>query len=275
MTFNLIDYLFPRQCINCGIPGAYLCINCKRELQPHPEICPYCHRTSKDYLSCIECRTNKNNSLEGIIIPFAYTKLLKTLIIKLKYFHKKDITSFLIDRLAIGLQANESLQKELYFCPPFSKEGWCEAPEDLSYKIKSLSPAGFSLYKGRQNKGNSKLFISFVPSHRYRNYFIKGYNQSELLARELSKKLGVPMISLANKYKHTKTQASLDRNGRLHNLKNAFTLKKNLPFKGDETLFIIDDITTTGSTINELGKLVKQTYPKIKIRGMVLGRHMN
>lgn len=83
------------------------------------------------------------------------------------------------------------------------------------------------------------------------------------------------MISLANKYKHTKTQASLDRNWRLHNLKNAFTLKKNLPFKGDETLFIIDDITTTGSTINELGKLVKQTYPKIKIRGMVLWRHMN
>lgn len=113
MAFDLIDYCFPRSCINCSTPGAYLCKNCKRKLIPHPEICPYCHRTSKDYLTCIECRTNKNNYLEGIIIPFVYTTLLKKLIVKLKYFHKKDIGSFLIDRLTIALQTNQSLEKQL------------------------------------------------------------------------------------------------------------------------------------------------------------------
>lgn len=118
------------------------------------------------------------------------------------------------------------------------------------------------------------LKLSFIPSHRYRHYCIKGYNQSQLLAKKLSEQFHVPMVTLAIKKKRTKTQASLDRNGRLHNLKNAFALADKLTLTGDETILIIDDITTTGSTINELAKLVKQAYPKTKIRGAVLGRHI-
>ncbi len=239
---KLIDVLFPRQCTICWITGAYLCKKCKKKLDPHPEICPYCHRYSKDYLTCIECRGNKDNHLEGIIIPFAYTDILKKLIIKLKYFHKKDISTFLIDRLVLALQANESFQKKIdYF------EFWIL---------------------------NSELIISFIPSHRYRHYFIKGYNQSEVLAKKLSKILDRKMVSIAKKQKHTKTQASLDRNGRLHNLKNAFSLTKNTQLQGNETLLIIDDITTTGSTINELAKVIKYHYPNIKIRWAVLWRHI-
>lgn len=212
-----------------------MCITCKKQLKPHPDICPYCHRFSKDYLTCIECKTQKDNYLEGIIIPFAYTDVLKKLIIKLKYFHKKDISNFLVDRLIIGLQTNESFQKEFH---------------------------------------HSELIISFIPSHRYRHYFIKGYNQSELLANKLSKKLQIPMIAIAKKKKFTKTQASLDRNNRLHNLKNAFSMTQNLQLQGNETILIVDDITTTGSTINELAKLIKHYYPNIKIRWAVIWRHI-
>jgi len=228
---SIIDIIFPRQCINCSAIGAYLCKNCKKKLEPHPEICPYCHRYSKEYLTCIECRCNKNNHLEGIIIPFAYTSLLKKLIIKLKYFHKKDIGSFLIERLAIALQANQTFQR--HHTSSIMLQASC---------------------------------ITFIPSHRYRHYCIKGYNQSELLAKKLSEQLHIPMVTLATKKKRTKTQASLDRNGRLHNLKNVFSLAKGISLRGNETILIIDDITTTGSTINELAKIVKQTYPKTKIR---------
>ncbi|MEI6672738.1 MAG: hypothetical protein WCL02_05425 [bacterium] len=52
--------------------------------------------------------------MEGIIIPFIYTNFLKKLIIKLKYFHKKDIGNFLVDRLIIALQANEIFQKNFH-----------------------------------------------------------------------------------------------------------------------------------------------------------------
>ena len=236
---KLIDLLFPRQCIDCSTIGAYLCKNCKKKLDPHPEICPYCHRYSKDYLICIECRCNKNHALEGIIIPFAYTNLLKTLIIKLKYFHKKDIRMFLIERLTIALEANEMFQHQI----------------------------------SQFHVPNSKSRISYIPSHRYRHYFVKGYNQSELLAETLSNHIQIPIITIAKKRKHTKTQASLDRKGRLYNLKNAFFLTKNLPFTGNETILIVDDITTTWSTINELAKLIKHHYPMIKVRGAVVWRH--
>lgn len=253
---KLIDLIFPRQCINCSTLWAYLCKTCKKQLHPHPEICPYCHRVSKDYKTCIECRTNKSNNLEGIIIPFAYTDVLKTLIIKLKYFHKKDIGQFLVERLAIALQANQSFQRESNICPPLLRGDPAKAGE------------------GFVQLNNSKLFISFIPSHRYRHYFVKWYNQSELLARKLSEKLKVPLVAIAQKKKHTKTQASLDRNGRLHNLKNAFSLIPNLKFIGNETILIVDDITTTWSTINELAKLIKHYYPSIKIRWAVLWRHI-
>lgn len=273
---KLIDFLFPRHCIACWQQGEYLCKTCKRQLQPHQEICPYCHRFSKDYQTCIECRCSKSNVLEGIIIPFAYTDLLKSLIIKLKYFHKKDIGNFLIDRLAIALQANQSFQKEFNIFLPFKKgevsafRGWgISCPRLESSYASDLR----SFYKRGQNKKHAKLIISCIPSHRYRHYFIKWYNQSALLAKMLSKKLELPMITLATKKRHTKTQASLKRNGRLHNLKNAFSLTKNLQLHGNETLLIIDDITTTGATINELAKVVKQSYPNTKIRWAVLGRH--
>jgi predicted amidophosphoribosyltransferase len=49
-------------------------------------------------------------------------------------------------------------------------------------------------------------------------------------------------------------------------LKNAFVLEKSSTLKGNETILIVDDITTTGSTINEIAKTIKTQYPQIKIR---------
>ncbi len=239
---NVIDFLFPRTCVICSELWAYLCKTCKKKLQPHPEICPICHRFSADYKVCMNCRSEKNFVLEGIIIPFRYDSLLKKLIMKLKYFHKKDIGGFLVERLKIALEANQSLSNSLVL-------------EWGKFKIQNVK-------------------LSWVPTHRYREYFIKGYNQSKVLAKKLSEITGIPRVELAKKKKHTKTQASLNREGRLKNLKNAFSLIPDLKLKGDETILIIDDITTTWSTINELAKLIKFHYPKIKIRWAVLWRHV-
>ncbi len=270
---NFIDLLFPRQCIICWTIGEYLCKKCKTKLQPHPEICPICHRFSADYKVCLNCRSEKKIVLEGIIIPFKYDLLLKKLIMKLKYFHKKDIGGFLVERLNIALQTNESFQKKINNCPPFVKE---EVPrfvgeEDLSRATLNSWSASANIspfYKERQ-----KIIITRIPSHRYRKHFIKGYNQSEILAKKLSEVTGIPRIEIAKKKRYTKTQASLKREGRLKNLKNAFSLTPNLALIGNETLLIVDDITTTWSTINELAKCIKAHYPNIKIRWAVLGRH--
>lgn len=62
----------------------------------------------------MNCKSEKNFFLEGIIIPFAYDGLLKKLIMRLKYFHKKDIGGFLVERLNIALQANKSFQNSKF-----------------------------------------------------------------------------------------------------------------------------------------------------------------
>ena len=106
---NFINFIFPKTCINCGKTGEYLCVDCKTTLTPHPEICPYCHKTSQFYQTCLDCKISPYNALEGVIIPFSYSDAIKKLISKFKYKHQKDLVDFLVDRLIIALQTNQKL----------------------------------------------------------------------------------------------------------------------------------------------------------------------
>lgn len=229
MLKKLINLLFPRTCINCQTIGNYLCIPCKKLLIPHPEICPYCHKFSANFKTCLNCKTDKSNYLDWLIMTFSYQKLIKKLILQLKYYHKFDITQFLVDRLALAIEANEELR-------------------------------------------SSTIKIGFVPSHRFRQYFIKWYNQSKLLAQKLSEKTWWIMIDIAEKTRSTHTQAGLNRMQRLSNLEDVFHLKINEIWEWD-TILIVDDVTTTWSTINELAKTIKSQYPKVRIRWAVLARN--
>ncbi len=241
LMHNIINRLFPKHCISCSQQWDYLCLPCKRKLSPHPEICPYCHRASKDYATCLDCKMEKENYLEWIIIPFAYTDEVKKLILKVKYYHKKDVINFLVDRMIIALQTNQILQQNLE------------------------NPAFCTLHSA---------LISFVPSHRYRRLFVKGYNQSELLAKNLASKLSLECKQFVRKTKRTKSQAQLSRAGRLKNLKGAFSLDSKNSLNGNETILLVDDVTTTWSTLNQIAKVIKTEFPKIKIRGIVIARHM-
>lgn len=56
---KILDLLFPRVCIGCRENGEYLCSECKKSLVSHPDICPYCHRFSKNFETCIDCKCEK------------------------------------------------------------------------------------------------------------------------------------------------------------------------------------------------------------------------
>jgi predicted amidophosphoribosyltransferase len=102
---------------------------------------------------------------------------------------------------------------------------------------------------------------------------VKGYNQSYLLSETLADKLWAEHKLFLKKNKNTKSQASLDRQWRLKNLKNVFEFKWNVDFlEKVKTVILVDDITTTGTTMNEVAKLIKFKYPKISVWGIVLWR---
>ncbi|MDD5772993.1 MAG: ComF family protein [bacterium] len=85
----------------------------------------------------------------------------------------------------------------------------------------------------------------------------RGFNQSELLAKEISKKWSLP-VSTKNLYRarHTEPQYNLDYTGREKNIKGAFKLKDKDIIEGKRVL-LIDDVVTTGATINECSRILK------------------
>lgn len=97
--------------------------------------------------------------------------------------------------------------------------------------------------------------ITYVPIHRRRRA-IRGYNQSELIAGYLSKKLDIP-ISRNNliRIKWTKPQNKLNRHDRIRNIEGVFKIKDSIEFM-DKEILIIDDIITTGSTVSECAKVL-------------------
>lgn len=84
----------------------------------------------------------------------------------------------------------------------------------------------------------------------------RGYNQAQLIAAQLSKQLQIPMYSgLISRCRKTAPQKDLSGKERQNNLKKAFKMNRN-DVKLD-TIVIIDDIYTTGSTIDAMADVLK------------------
>ena len=97
--------------------------------------------------------------------------------------------------------------------------------------------------------------ITSVPLHKKRLHS-RGYNQSELIAKEIAKHFNIPYYSnLLIKQKNIVAQSTLNKEERMANISNAFSLNPNHPKLSSNTcIAIFDDIFTTGSTANECAK---------------------
>lgn len=102
-------------------------------------------------------------------------------------------------------------------------------------------------------------YITYVPMHA-KDLKKRGYNQCELLAKELSKELNIPYKETLIKIKRTKPQHTLSAQKRRQNLKGAFrVIDKNLI--NNKTVLLIDDIVTTGTTLSECSKTLQKANP--------------
>ena len=114
--------------------------------------------------------------------------------------------------------------------------------------------------------GARKIYLIPVPLSK-RRLQIRGYNQAEVLAREMLKHLPAGLCELHTelvaKIRETKPQAEIKRrNTRLSNLTDCFKVAGRE--KVFHTIFIIDDVTTTGATLIAVRNALKQAgYTKI------------
>lgn len=98
--------------------------------------------------------------------------------------------------------------------------------------------------------------ITSVPSTKKRTKR-KGYNPSRLIAEQIERIREIPYREVLIKTKETPAQSTLPFKARLTNLKNAFSVKENTTVSNLKIL-LIDDIYTTGSTVNECAKTLKK-----------------
>jgi len=95
--------------------------------------------------------------------------------------------------------------------------------------------------------------ITFVPLTKYKEAK-RGYNQSKLIAEEISKIFNKPICDNLIKIKNIPEQNKLGLAERPKNVKGAFGIKS--PITGN--MLLIDDVFTTGSTVNECARILKK-----------------
>lgn len=85
----------------------------------------------------------------------------------------------------------------------------------------------------------------------------RGYNQVELMARELHHLLKIPVCNALIKSKTTRSQKTLNAAERKTNVKGVFTINPAIDVKGKK-LLLIDDLCTTGNTLSEAARVLKE-----------------
>lgn len=97
--------------------------------------------------------------------------------------------------------------------------------------------------------------IAYIPAHR-RKEALRGYNQAELLAEYIAEKLNKPLLkNNLIKLKWTENQSHSNKADRVINLRDSFHIKSSEEIK-EKKILLIDDIITTGATMEECSRVL-------------------
>lgn len=101
-------------------------------------------------------------------------------------------------------------------------------------------------------------FDAVVPVPLYwRKQWTRGFNQAELLARDVARHRGIPVLNALRRKRSTATQAGLASAGRRRNVAGAFALRSRQHLTGKKIL-LIDDVMTTGATASACASVLKR-----------------
>ena len=167
--------------------------------------------------------------------------------------------------------------KDLYFPLPYQnplikkliqKFKYQPFIKELAESLSSLIIEHFCLLDNRPNF--SDFFLIPIPLTKKREKW-RGFNQAEEIGKELSRFLNISLIpNYLLKTKETLPQVELTDETRKENIKNAFALK-NKGLTKNKKILLVDDVYTTGSTMEECAKLLRGADAK-EIIGIVVAR---
>ncbi len=231
---NLLQLIYPNKCLSCQEVISY-----------DANFCPSCWQ-SLEYIKSPFCKI--------CAFPFELQiitteKICANCLTKKQYFDE-TIAIYCYNETIGKAIANFKYRDQTYFAKIFAKN------------LKNIA----------QQQINQSDIICAVPIH-YNKLKIRQFNQSILLAKFLdNKKL---IHDLIYKIADKKSQVKLTKKQRLKNLKNSFKINPRYEKKlKDKTVILVDDVITTGTTINSVAKILKQNGAK-KIIVLAIARVKN
>ena len=132
----------------------------------------------------------------------------------------------------------------------------------LKYKHKTSVAAKISQYMSNLIEFDKDIDLLIpVPLHKKRRRE-RGYNQSTLICKAISKIKGIPTNEISlQRIKNTKSQTKLNINERKKNVADAFRVVNRSEIE-NKTILLVDDVITTGSTINACAQQLKNNGAK-------------
>ena len=233
-----LELVFPKKCVICGkFSGpkfsGYLCKKCLNTIPTHSSFgCIGCQRTVSLGQTCNLC--SKTNYIDQLLVVADYKN--QTLIKLIKLFKYRFI-------------------------------------EELGFSL-SLLTKKYLIRLAKTKKLNfmeeNPIVLPIPLSKRRLNW--RGFNQSEILASLLADNFQLKQESdVIIKTYQSKPQAEIkDREERLDNLSGVFKVVRPDKIVG-KNILLIDDVCTTGTTLNECAKILKENGAK-KITGLVIAR---
>lgn len=177
---------------------------------------------------------------------------------------KKQILSELNCKIELKTDRETYFSKHIYFF--LYKNKIRELILNYKFNDKSYLSEIFSeiIIKNKKICGILKKYdiIIPVPIHKKRKKQ-RGYNQSELIAKQVAKKLDKLKLEnkIIEKTKNNIAQSSLNRQQREENVQNVYKIANKDKIKGKK-IIIFDDIYTTGNTVNAISKILKENGAK-------------
>ena len=216
---TLLNILLPPICVGCNKEGFFICLDCTETIETYKYlVCPVCKRRDLGGRLDESCRKTTNLTRFFSAVPYS-DEIIRKSIYALKYNFAKDLSSPLSEMLIDFLDKNNF--------------------EDI-----------ISDYKKR-------LALIPVPLYNFRHRQ-RGFNQSAELARLISKRYEIEVLDNSLiKHRNTEQQVNIkNRSQKALNVSESFTCKYPEAIQ-NKIVALVDDVYTTGSTMRECAKILR------------------
>ncbi len=204
-----------------------------------PSICFICEqKIVRGHFFCHKCLGDFDNEFSGCDLCFRKN------VSKGKHLCSKCREKTDVERVISPFVYRDQLKRIIHL---FKYRGfYFLAPVLAGRMVLLLNHLGFS--------AENFDFVTFVPMSGMR-LRKRGYNQSQLLAKEISSSFGLDCKDVLTVSRVKESQVSLDLKNRLENPIGCFSLKSD--FSQGANILLIDDVFTTGTTVFECAKVLK------------------